>query len=367
MAELNFPIHEILNAYHLPGSFSEAVPFGSGHINDTIRLSFRLDDGSAQHYVLQKLNRFVFRHPEEVMHNMVAVTEFLRNKILAAGGNALRETLTVIHAADGNSFYRDSQGEYWRLVLYITDAVSYDMAPEPALMHETGLAFGNFQRQLSDFPAETLRCTIPDFHNTEKRYTAFCAAVERDTVSRGKSCREEIDFLLHRAGLSVYTREQSLPLRVTHNDTKINNIMFDKGTGKALCVLDLDTVMPGFVLHDFGDAIRTGAATAAEDEKNISLVGFDMDMFTAFARGFSEGLRGCLTKAEVDSLAMGALVITYEQALRFLTDYLQGDPYYKTEYPEHNLIRTRTQIYLLAEMERRRAEMENTVRCCFHV
>ena len=347
----------IVSAYSLPGELREVKPLGNGHINDTSLLVFD-EGGKVSKYVLQKINKTVFRHPEELMENIVGVTGFIREKVTERGGDPEREVMNVVFAADGKSFVVDEDGEYYRITKFVDHAVCYEKAENPEMFSLCGKAFGSFQKILKDYPAEKLHETIPGFHNTRARYQKFEQAVKEDRAGRAENCREEIGYLRSRKELSEFAMANheagKLPLRVTHNDTKLNNVLVDEATGKVLCILDLDTVMPGFSIYDFGDAIRSGACTALEDEKDLDRVHCDFSLVEAFRRGFLAGAEGSLTDFEEESLLMGAICITYEQALRFLTDYLEGDPYYKTEYPEHNLVRTRTQIRMVQEMEQAR-------------
>lgn len=352
MSENNY--EKLAKKFDIPGELKKAAPFGNGHINDTIQLVFE-SDGSEEKYVLQKINKYVFKHPDELMSNMRGVTDFLKKKIALEGGDPERETLTIIPAKDGLDYVIDDDGEYWRVTAFVKDTVSYDVSETSEDFYLTGAAFGHFQSQLSDYPAEKLYETIPGFHNTRARFINFLKAVEADKAGRVSECRDEIAFILNRKDLAYFSMESyergDIPLRVTHNDTKINNLLFDTKERKPICVIDLDTVMPGFAMTDFGDAIRTGASTAAEDEPDVDKVKCDLALYEAFAKGFIKGCDGKLTEKEIETLPMGALGITYEQALRFLQDYLEGDVYYKTAYPEHNLVRTHTQMKLVEEME----------------
>jgi len=350
------------------GEMLSITPFGNGHINDTFLFVVRLKNGAEEKRVLQRINRYVFSRPDEVMENIANVTAFLRRKIEENGGDPLREVLNIIPAREGRLYYRDTEGEYWRAFLYITDGVCYEHTDDPELFGRSGYAFGNFQRLLADYPAATLHETIRGFHDTRARLERFKEAVLKDPAGRRPFVQKEIDFVLARedmvkaAGQVMDAGE--IPLRVTHNDTKLNNIMMDKGTGAGLCVMDLDTVMPGYVMYDFGDAIRFGASTAEEDEKDLSRVSCDMRMFKAFTKGFVEGCGGRLTETEIRLLPLGARLITLEQAVRFLADYLEGDVYYKINYPEHNLDRARTQLRLVEDMEKKRDEMDAVVGSC---
>lgn len=353
---------EAVSHFGVSGVKETPRPWGSGHINDTF-----LVEGDKR-YILQRMNRNIFTKPLEVMENIIGVTTFLREKIKKAGGDELRETLTVIFTDDGKQAYLDEQGDYWRLYHMIEDAVSYDRVEKEQDFYESALAFGNFQQLLADYPAETLHETIPGFHDTKARYQVFLKAVEEDVCGRAKDVPEEISFFKERqdvaCALGDMLAEGKLPLRVTHNDTKLNNIMMDEKTGKGVCVIDLDTVMPGLAVHDFGDAIRFGASTAAEDEQDLSKVSCDLHLFELYTKGFLEGCQGSLTEEEVAMLPMGAKVMTFECGMRFLTDYLQGDTYFKIHREGHNLDRCRTQMKLVADMESKWQEMQEIVKKC---
>ena len=355
---------QITAYYGFGGILKSADPFGNGHINDTFLLVYE-QDGRTDRYVLQKINKYVFHHPDELMENAVGVTEHLRKKIKASGGDPEREVLCFVSAQNGKYYYLDGDGDYWRISRYIENTISRDTADSPEDLYVTGLAFGRFQSQMSDYPADSLYYTIPGFHDTRNRFERFKTVLEKNVAGRVKECEKEIAFILEREKLARYSMDSydrgEIPLRVTHNDTKLNNLLIDRETGKAICVIDLDTVMPGFSMNDFGDAIRSGASTADEDEKDLSKVCCDLERYEAYTKGFIEGCSGKLTRHEIEILPMGALGITYEQALRFLTDYLEGDVYYKTAYPEHNLIRTRTQMRLVEEMEAREDEIRQII------
>lgn len=353
---------EIAGKFSFEGSLVEILPFGQGHINDTYAAVFRQPGGGVRRYILQRINRFVFKDPEALMENVERVTRHLHRKIAAAGGDPLRETLNLVMALDGRSFYRDPEGEYWRALLFIEGARTYEEAESPAHIYQAARAFGNFQRQLADFPAMQLHETIPFFHDTPRRFRAFEDAVQRDAFNRAAAVRDEIRFLEEReADTRVLVEEIArgvLPLRVTHNDTKFNNVMIDDHTGLAVCILDLDTVMPGLALYDFGDAVRSSAALAAEDEPDSTKAGFSLEIFESLAHGYLDVARDFLTPAELDRLAFSARLITLEQAIRFLGDYLNGDIYYKVHRPGHNLDRARTQIGMLRDMEARFEAMQ---------
>lgn len=356
---------EVISNFDYEGTLVSDGPFGNGHINDTYLLVFRLEDGSERKIILQKMNTSIFKEPVMVMENIMNVTAHLRKKIVEYGGDPERETLNVVPAKDGKPYFVDSEGEYWRSYTFVTDATSYDKVECPEDFYESAVAFGNFQRLLSDFPAETLHETIPSFHDTRVRFAAFKKAVEEDVCGRAKEVPEEIQFVLDREAVANYFSEmldrKELPLRVTHNDTKLNNIMMDNKTRKGICVIDLDTVMPGLAMNDFGDSIRFGASTAAEDEKDLSKVWCDMELFDIYAKGFIEGCGGRLTEKEIELLPMGAKMMTYECGMRFLMDYLQGDIYFKIHREGHNLDRCRTQFKLVKDMEEKWETMKNIV------
>ncbi|MCI9532646.1 MAG: aminoglycoside phosphotransferase family protein [Lachnospiraceae bacterium] len=346
----------------LPGDLEEICPYGSGHINDTFLVR------KEKRYILQRMNRNIFTDPQGVMENILGVTKFLKEKIEAAGGDTVRETLTVIPTKSGESLYWDSQGDCWRMYHFIEDAISYDRVESEQDFYESAVAFGNFQQMLADYPAGTLHETIPGFHDTKARYEVFLKAVEADICGRAKDVAKEIAFFQERKEIASVLGDMlaagELPLRVTHNDTKLNNIMMDAKTGKGICVIDLDTVMPGLAVHDFGDSIRFGASTGDEDEPDLSKVNCDLHLFQLYTEGFLKGCQGSLTQAERTMLPMGAKVMTYECGMRFLTDYLQGDTYFKTHREGHNLDRCRTQMKLVSDMEANWDKMAEIVAQC---
>lgn len=346
----------------LPGDLEEICPYGSGHINDTFLVR------KEKRYILQRMNRNIFTDPQGVMENILGVTKFLKEKIEAAGGDTVRETLTVIPTKSGESLYWDSQGDCWRMYHFIEDAISYDRVESEQDFYESAVAFGNFQQMLADYPAGTLHETIPGFHDTKARYEVFLKAVEADICGRAKDVAKEIAFFQERKEIASVLGDMlaagELPLRVTHNDTKLNNIMMDAKTGKGICVIDLDTVMPGLAVHDFGDSIRFGASTGDEDEPDLSKVNCDLHLFQLYTEGFLKGCQGSLTQAERTMLPMGVKVMTYECGMRFLTDYLQGDTYFKTHREGHNLDRCRTQMKLVSDMEANWDKMAEIVAQC---
>ncbi len=354
-------IDEAIAQFALAGTLTEKSPYGNGHINDTFLLIYELPEGEKKQYILQRMNHTIFKNPVQLMENVVNVTEYLRKGILAAGGNPDRETLNVVKTKDGGIYYEDSAHNYWRMFLFIENTVCLEMVENAKDFYDSAAAFGNFQRMLANYPAQTLHETIPNFHNTPSRFLDFKRAVEKDVMGRAKLAEKEIAFALSREGeasaLTELLEKGELPLRVTHNDTKLNNILFDADTKKALCVIDLDTVMPGLSLYDYGDSIRFGASTGAEDEKDLSKISLDLSLFEAFTKGFIEGCGGSLTDKEIEMLPMGAKLMTYECGIRFLADFLEGDVYFKIHREGHNLDRARTQFKLVADMEAKWKEM----------
>lgn len=348
-------VREAIANFNFTGRLKDRRPFGSGHINDTYLLTFEIGDMGDMSAILQRMNREIFTQPVELMENIVGVTSYLREKIIENGGDPERETLNIIPAKDGKAYYVDSKGEYWRSYKFITDAKCYDQVEKPEDFYESAVAFGNFQRLLADYPADTLHETIKGFHDTRARFEVFKQAVAQDVCGRAASVDREIEFVLAHEEiarvLGEFQEKGLVPLRVTHNDTKLNNIMIDNTTRKGICVIDLDTVMPGLAVNDFGDSIRFGASTGAEDEKDLSKVSCSMELFEIYVKGFLQGCAGSLTPTEVELLPMGAKVMTYECGMRFLTDYLQGDHYFKIHREEHNLDRARTQFKLVEDME----------------
>jgi len=358
-------IDEVIGQMNYQGTAIEYYRYGNGHINDTFVVVCRLNNKKSMKYLLQRINHEIFKNPERLMSNIVGVTTFLRDKIIKNGGDPERETLNIVPAKDGKSYYVDSIGSYWRSYLFIDDTLSYDLAERTEDFYLSGLAFGNYQRLLADYPAHTLYETIKDFHNTKVRFKNLKKAIDKDIYSRVKYAQKEIEFALARereAGILVDMQEiGKLPLRVTHNDTKLNNILFDKSSNKPICIIDLDTIMPGLSINDFGDSIRFGASTGAEDEKDLSKVNFSLELYEAYVKGFIEGTAGSLTKNEIDMLPMGAKLMTYECGIRFLTDYLEGDTYFRIHREGHNLDRCRTQFKLVSDMEEKFDIMQDIV------
>lgn len=348
-------IDEAIGQFRYEGVLIDERPYGSGHINDTYLLTFEIAEMGTIKVILQRMNKNIFTKPIELMENILNVTSYLRKKIIENGGDPDRETLNVIRTVDNMPYFVDSEGEYWRSYKFITDATSYDQVESPEDFYQSAVAFGNFQRLLAEYPAETLHETIEGFHDTKARFQVFKKAVEDDVCGRAASVQKEIQFVLEHEHLAnVFAdllEKKEIPLRVTHNDTKLNNIMIDNKTRKGICVIDLDTVMPGLAMNDFGDSIRFGASTATEDEQDLSKVSCDMELFDLYAKGFIEGCGGKLTEKEIDLMPTSAMVMTFECGMRFLTDYLQGDTYFKIHRENHNLDRCRTQFKLVKDME----------------
>ena len=347
-------IKRLTSAFALNGAPISWREFGHGHINSTFKVA--TDAGSE--YILQKINKYVFRNPVRLMANVSAVTDYLRERV-----EDPRMAMHFIHTKKGQPYFRDSEGDFWRMYDFM-QGFCLDAPESDEDFYQSGVAFGRFQELLSAFPADTLYETIPEFHNTIDRYRQFKASVAVDPLGRLAQVQEEVNFILahEEVGGTLQKMRVSgeLPLRVTHNDTKLNNVLLDRKTRKALCVLDLDTVMPGLSVHDFGDSIRFGAATAAEDEQDLSKMSLDLHMFEVYTKGFLETAT-TLTDKEVEMLPMGALIMTLEVGLRFLKDYIDGDLYFKTAYPEHNLVRARTQLKLVADIENKMDEMKRIV------
>lgn len=355
MSEAEKLLNEALAAYDFGGQLVGAVRYGSGHINDTFVVHTQPGEDPCRRFILQRISSAAFKHPDEVMANIVGVTSFLGEKIKEAGGNPARETMSVWATKSGENFYTDSEGGAWRVYPFVEDTICLQKAETPELFAASARAFGKFQRMLKDYPADTLYETIPKFHDTEDRLAKLKAAVAADVMGRVKEVGPELKFVQEReADCSVALsalRDGRLPLRVTHNDTKLNNILIDRESGEGICVIDLDTVMPGLAINDFGDSIRFGANHSAEDERDLTKVNFALELFDVYAAGFLEGAGGALTETELDYLPWGAKLMTLECGIRFLTDYLEGDHYFRIHREGQNLDRCRTQFKLVSDME----------------
>lgn len=348
-------IEEAIERFAVEGRLMERSSYGNGHINDTFLLVYEMPEGAKKQYILQRMNHDIFKNPQQLMENVVNVTRYLREMIISQGGEPDRETLNVIKTHSGENYYQDGGGNYWRMFLFIERTICMEKVESAKDFYDSAVAFGNFQRMLADYPAEKLHETIPNFHNTPSRFRDFQRAVREDRMGRAASVKAEIEFAMAREKeVSILTdllAAGQLPLRVTHNDTKLNNILFDADSRKALCIIDLDTVMPGLSHFDFGDSIRFGASTGEEDEKDLCKVELDLSLYEVFTKGYLEGCGGRLTDKEIEMLPMGAKLMTYECGIRFLADYLEGDIYFKIHREGHNLDRARTQFKLVADME----------------
>lgn len=350
-------IKEVISMFEV---MSEASPYGDGHINDTY-----VTETNSPKYILQRINNSIFPDVEGLMNNIEYVTEYLKGIIEKDGGDVNRETLSVIKTRDGKNYYKTEDGNYFRMYRFIDDTVTYQSIEKEEQFYSCAKAFGKFQKQLAGFDVSKLVEIIPDFHNTPKRVEALKKAIADDVKGRKKSVEKEIEFALDMAkyadAITKLLGTDEVPLRVTHNDTKLNNVLFDKDTDKAICVIDLDTVMPGSLLYDFGDSIRFGAATAKEDETDLSKMHFDISLFKAYAKGFLEELGDDITAKEKELIPLSALLLTYECGIRFLTDYLNGDTYFKIKREHHNLDRCRTQFKLVYEMEQQLSDMAKII------
>jgi len=360
-----YDLPHVISRFRVEGNLVDVGPYGTGHINDTYASRMKTEDGGERRYIHQRINHGIFKDVEKLMENIERVTAHVRRKVTEAGRDPLRASLTLVPTRDGASFYRDQDGNYWRTYVFIEGARTYDVIENPAHVYSAARAFGEFQEMLADLPGERLHEVIPDFHHTAKRFRRFVEVLERDPLNRAAEAKREVDFVLARGDdtrvLVDLLAEGKVPERVTHNDTKFNNVMIDDVTGEGVCVIDLDTVMPGLVMYDFGDAVRIGASTAAEDERDLSKVHMDIELFRRLAHGYLDAARAFLTPLEVEHLAFSAKLMTFECGMRFLTDFLEGDVYFKIHREEHNLDRCRTQFRMVEEMEERMEEMEEIV------
>lgn len=355
---MNSSLLEAANSF---GLTTQGVSCGNGHINSTFVAE---KDGDT--YILQLINTGVFKNPLNMMDNICKVTKHIREKVIKSGGDVEREVMNIITTNDGNNFFVASNGDTYRAYKFIKDSVTIEGNPSPEEFSQAGYGFGRFQKYLADFPAEELVETIENFHHTPKRIERLKETIKADPFNRVKNCEDIIEYILkneNEAGIVIDgLKSGNIPLRVTHNDTKLNNILFDTATRKALCVIDLDTVMPGSLLYDFGDAIRFGASTAAEDEKDLDKVWVDLKLFEAFTSGFTTALKDSLTKTEEELLPFSAKLLTYESVVRFLDDYLNGDAYFKIKYPEHNLVRTKNQMKMCQDIELKFDDMHKIIK-----
>ncbi len=362
---MNPDIARLVENFQFEGEFIEARPHGSGHIHDTYAVWCQTPGREPHPYLLQRINRHVFKDPQGLVRNIERVTRHLQEKISAQGGNLQRETLTLIPTKAGENVYKDWQGEYWRAYIYIEKAHTIDKADSPQQVYQAAKSYGRFQSLLADFPAGDLAETIPFFHHTPRRFHDLMDAVGRDACGRVSSAEKEIQFARDReldTHLLVDLVEQGkLPLRITHNDTKLNNVMFDDASGEGICVIDLDTVMPGTALYDFGDAVRSAAVLSAEDDPDTSESVISLDIFEHLTRGYLESAGGFLTNTEVDNLVLSAKLMSLECGIRFLTDHLNGDTYFKINRSGQNLDRCRVQFQLVRAIELQAKEMKRIV------
>lgn len=359
-------IEDIINKFALKGSTIEIKENNVGNINKTYIITTK--DEKEHKYVLQRINTTVFNEPYLLMQNIESVTEYYKKYIKINHEDVERGTLSVIKTKNNSNLFRTSNNEYYRMYNYVDNAVTYDKSENAEMFYNVGKAFGHFVKVLNDYPIDKLSETIPNFHNSKVRLNDFLKDIKRDPCDRVKDVLAEIVYIIKRQdelGIIVDLMEQGkIPKRVTHNDTKINNVLIDEKTKKAICVIDLDTVMPGSALYDFGDAIRSGAATTYEDDPNLENVGINMEYFRKFTEAYLSETKEILTQQEIDNLALSCRIITLELAMRFLNDYINGDTYFKCDYEKHNLVRARNQIKLVDEMEKHYQEMNKIIKEC---
>ncbi len=374
-----FDLEHVTSYFDTTGRFVSGRTYGTGHINDTFLITCRIADGGrasvdtagTRRYILQRINHHVFREPDRLMENVLRVTSHMRGKMAQHGRNPDRNSLTLIPTKSGDHWLHDGEGNTWRHYIFIENTVGYDIVDSAKKAYEGGRAFGEFQRFLVDLPGDPLHETIPDFHNMRVRLNRFSKALDADAAGRASSVKDEISFVESRA--SGMTRVVELgergeiEARITHNDTKINNVLLDAENDEAVCVIDLDTVMPGYVLYDFGDSIRTATNTAAEDEPDTSKVAVDLDLFGAYTAGYLSQAGAFLDRTERSLLSFSARMMTFIIGLRFFTDHLEGDHYFKIHHPDHNLQRARAQFALLSSMEAKAEEMERIVEEAWNV
>lgn len=358
-------INEIVKRFETTGEFVEVKPYGTGHINDTYLSTFKNDSGH-HHYIHQRINHEIFTKPAELMENICRVTEHLKEKFTQMGEDTSRRCLSLVQTRSGEMYHVTEDGNYWRTYNFITGARTYDKVENLDHVNGASRAFAEFQMMVSDLPGEPLHETIPDFGNARFRFEQFRQALDADSQNRAQNCQPEIQFALDRKEITDVIEDLisagKLPRRIAHYDTKFNNVMIDDKTGEGICVIDLDTVMPGTVTYDFGDSVRIGASTAAEDETDLSKVSMNLEMFDRLAQGYLSIAKDFLTDVEIDHLAFSAKLITFVIGLRFLADHLAGDVYFKTHREGHNLDRARTQFKMVADMESKFDKMQEIIR-----
>jgi hypothetical protein len=368
MLDLQKKLKQIGQGFQIMGDYMFGEPYGSGHINDTFAVTYGQGNKPVK-YIQQRINEHVFPEPPKLMENILRVTEHQRRKLLETGESEItRFCLQLVPSKKEEPFFIDEEGKYWRTYIFIENAHSYDVVETPKQAYEAAVAFGRFQKILVDLPGRRLHEIIPDFHNTQKRFAALQQAVRSDRFDRVKLCAKELAFAEQRRSMTSCLVDLlaagRLPERICHNDTKLNNVLLDDLTQCGICVIDLDTVMPGSVLYDFGDLVRTSTCSAAEDENDLHKVFMQIHLFEALARGYLAEAAGFLTDSEKEHLAFAGKLITFEIGLRFLTDFLQGDTYFKTKFDQHNLVRCRTQFKLVQSIEENEERMREIVQGC---
>lgn len=353
-------LENIISQFNIRGSIAQVLPVSTGHINDTYHLQNA--DAGQPDYLLQRINHQVFKNVPQLMDNIRQVTEYIKAKLPPA--EAETGTMTIVKLHDGSLFHKDYLGNYWRIFHFIKGTKSYDLVTTAQQAYEGGKAFGRFQSMLTDLDPDLLHNTIPDFHNMEHRLDQLEEALNNNLSGRAEDAREELEFISEHAdemcGILYLGNANRLPWRITHNDTKFNNVLLD-ATDHAQCVIDLDTVMPGYVAYDFGDAIRTIINTAAEDEADLRKIGLNISLFEAYTKGYFEEAGSFLTNMEVQSLLLGVYMLPFIQAVRFITDYINGDIYFKTHHPNHNLQRARAQLQLIRKLDEAREQLQEII------
>ena len=356
-------MEKVLSNFKIYSKIISCSPYGEGHINDT----YLVECENNEKYIMQRINHNVFKDVKGLMNNIYLVTSFLKAKIIENNGNIEKETLNIVKTKDEQTYYYDNENnQYYRVYLFVKDSLTLQKAETPELFKESALAFGKFQNLLAQFDASLLVETIKDFHNSKQRYNHFIETLNADKLNRAKNCKEEIEFVLKRKEycdkIIDLINENKIPLKVTHNDTKLNNVLLDINSKKALCVIDLDTIMPGSSLYDFGDSIRFGCNMGSEDTTNLDEVTFSLKYYKAFVEGYLQEVKDSLNECEIENLSFGAMLMTLECGIRFLDDYLDGDNYFKISKEQHNLHRCRTQFKLVLEMEKHFDEMQAIVK-----
>lgn len=362
---MNYDLQAIIKQFQLNGKPVAINPTGNGHINDTFKITME-SNGTKTNYILQRINQYVFKKPEELMSNMIRVTEHIRKKVLEQGENADERCINLYPALDGKKWYLDPDGNYWRLYRFVENAIGYETAPGPEIVYEAGKAIGQFQSWLADIPGGPMYETIPFFNHPVFLVDHFKEVLEKDSHQRAASAKEIIDLVLSKAYdmQKLYRLGEAglLPLRISHNDTKINNILMDPVTNEAICIIDLDTIMSGFALNDFGDSVRTSCNQGAEDDPDLDNVKINLENFEAFTKGYLSKAKSFLTPVEVENLAFSAMLYPFLIGLRFITDYLDGDCYFKIHHENHNLQRAKAQFKLMQDIEANLATMEGIVK-----